>query len=74
MSRYVLYVENETTEHEVKAGSPAKALRELVALAEVELESQNGRYGRTTDGKFVAALTIPWGRTDERDARTTRFL
>lgn len=72
-SHYVLSVNLETTEHRVAAESPAKALRELVAAAGLTLASQDGRYGKTTDGQSVSALTAKWGRVDYPDARTTRL-
>ncbi len=75
MSYYRLYLTNTLhgkTDYRVKGNSPAKALRELVAMAGMELVTQNGRYGKTTDGERVAAMTEPWGRVDGPDARTTR--
>lgn len=72
MSGYRLYVESKRTDHRTTGRSPAKALRELTAAAGLELASQDGRYGRLTDGRTVSALTEPWGRVDRPDARTTR--
>jgi hypothetical protein len=72
-STYVLYIANEKTEHVTKMNSPAKALKALAAAAGLTLASQNGRYGRTTDGRNVAALTAPWSRTRYADERTTRI-
>jgi hypothetical protein len=74
MSAYRLYVASDRTDHRVKGRSPAKALRELVEAAGLELASQDGRYGRLVDGRAVAAMTEDWGRVDGPDARTTRLL
>ena len=74
MSYYRLYLESATTEHSVEGNSPAKALVQLVALAGLELASQNGRYGRLSDGRLVGALTEPWSRRRlDPLERTTRL-
>ena len=73
MSYYRLYTDSKT-DHRVKGTSPAKALRELCTVAGLTLSEQNGRYGTTTEGKHVMALTEAWGRVDYPDARTTRML
>lgn len=77
MSQYKLYIESDPTQHVVAGTSPAKALPLLAKMAGLNLVSQNGRYGRvkvddaTTAG--VSAMTMPWGRVDYPDARTTRL-
>jgi hypothetical protein len=53
MSRYVLYVNGEASEHRTTGKSPARALRELAEMAGLELREQDGRYGRLTDGRSV---------------------
>jgi hypothetical protein len=74
VSTYRLYVDSTKTEHTTKGSSPTIALRKLCSAADVALASQDGRYGRLTDGRSCAALTEPWGRVDAPDARTTRLL
>lgn len=59
---YVLFVGNDGTEHTVKASSPASALQILAAQAGLNLDTQNGRYGRTADGKQVSAMLVSGGR------------
>jgi hypothetical protein len=73
MSTYRLYVDSTKTEHTVKGKSPAKALKELAAQAGLTLATQDGRYGRLSDGTTACALTEPWSRVDSADARTTRL-
>ncbi len=73
-STYRLYLESHETDHTVAAASPGKALVLLASAAGVTLASQNGRYGKTTDGRSVSALTMKWGRAHYSDARTTRLL
>lgn len=58
---------------ECRDTTPARALRQLVALAGLALVSQDGRYGRTSDGTRVAALTVDAGRARYADHGTTRF-
>lgn len=72
MSYYRLYADR-ATDHVVKGSSPAKALRELCAAAGLTLASQDGRYGRTSDGQSVSALTEPWSYSRQRDHGTTRL-
>jgi hypothetical protein len=74
MSRYRLYVASDRSDHVVAGRSPAKALRELVEAAGLELASQDGRYGRLVDGTTVAAMTEAWSRrrVDPLE-RTTRL-
>jgi hypothetical protein len=72
MSAYVLYT-TENTGHRTTAKSPAAALRELCKMAGLTLESQNGRYGKTTDGQNVAAMTVNWNRAHYADHGTTRL-
>ena len=72
MSRYRLYLDSTKTEHSVSGKSPAKALRELAAAAGLTLASQDGRYGKLSDGRSASALTEPWSRAHYSDARTTR--
>lgn len=73
MSGYKLYVDGEATEHRVAGRSPAKALRDLAALAGLELVSQQGRYGKLADGRSASALTERWGRAHYSEAGTTRL-
>ncbi len=72
MSYYRLYTDSSKTDYRTKGNSPTKALRELADMAGMELASQDGRYGKTTTGQSVSAMTEPWGRVDSPDARTTR--
>lgn len=74
MSRFRLYVDSTATSYDADGKSPAKALRELCAAAGLELASQDGRYGRLTDGRSVSAMTMQWGRAHYADHGTTRFL
>ncbi len=71
-STYRLYLDSTRTDHSVKGNSPAKALTELAAEAGLNLTIQNGRYGKTSDGQSVSALTENWSRAHYADARTTR--
>ena len=73
MNSYRLYTDTKT-DHVTKAKSPAAALKTLVEMAGLELASQNGRYGKTTDGTNVSAMTVDWSRAHYSDARTTRLL
>jgi hypothetical protein len=57
----------------VKGTSPTKALRDLCALQGFVLASQTGRYGRTTGGRAVSALTVDAGRVRYADHGTTRL-
>lgn len=70
---YRLYLAQKT-DHTVKADTPAKALRELVAAAGLELATQDGRYGRTTDGQYAAAMLVDTSRVRYADHGTTRLL
>lgn len=79
MSSYKLLVagkgvvlDGEVKELTVKGRSPAKALTQMAEMVGLELASQDGRYGRLTDGRTVMAATEAWGRRSYRDARTTR--
>lgn len=70
-SSYRLYTD-EKTEYTTKAKSPAAALEMLTEMAGLELASQDGRYGKLTDGRWAAAMTEKWSRAHYTDARTTR--
>jgi len=71
MRHYRLYTEDKT-DYVVAAPSPARALRMLVNAAGLTLESQDGRYGKTTDGTSVSAMTCQWSRAHYSDHGTTR--
>jgi hypothetical protein len=72
MSSYRLYTKNKT-DYTTKATSPAKALRELCKMAGLELATQDGRYGKLTDGTSAAAMTEKWSRAHYADHGTTRL-
>jgi hypothetical protein len=72
MPAYRLYMDGDETNQVATASNPAAALRDLAARCGFELAEQSGRYGTTTTGRKLAALTEPWATTRYADHGTTR--
>ena len=73
-STYRMYIDSSSTEYTAKGSYPAKAMREMAAAAGITIASQDGRYGKTTDGHSISAMTATWGRTVTSEERTTRTI